>query len=202
MSKKDQKQEEIKVTKTTKETKETKEVRVFKGRPRPKTERRTGAKKLDLKQSAQLFNSEFFIYWPDPNADLSEYEDNDGLLDIDTVPEEHLIEFVCRYIDPGTFQEIVNTPLSYDLPKDRQADEKEIEEIIRNAIQDKLQNPKSEADIRYEVIQSCVIDPVFESVDQVKQILPLALQHEIYNEVTRGAIGDNLVARFQESSRK
>ena len=177
------------------------EVRVFKGRQRPQNERKKGSKKLDLKGSAQLFNEDFFIYWPDPTLELSEYQDDDGNVDVDQIPEEHLIEFVCRYIDPGTFQEIVNTPLSYDLPTDRKVNEQEAEQIIRDAIQNQLSNPRTEADIRYDVLLACIIDPQFESVDQIKQILPIALQREIYEEATRGAIGDNLVARFQEPNR-
>ena len=180
------------------EKQEEKQVQVFKGRPRPVTERRTGAKKLDLKESAQLFNKEFYIYWPDPSIDLSEYQDDDGNLDLDAVPEENLIEFTCRYIDPGTFQEILNTPLAYDLPDNKNLTQEEIEDVIRKSIQDRLKNTKTEADIRQEVILSCVIDPKFESVEQIKQILPATLQIDLYDEIMKGAIGDNLVARFQK----
>ena len=183
----------------SKEKKE-KEVKVIKGRPRPKTQKRDGAKKLDLKNSAQLFNEEFYIYWPDPSVDVSEYENDDGTIDINEVPAENLIEFTCRYIDPGTFQEILNTPLAYDLPEDKNLTQEEVEEIIRKAVQDRLKKAKTEADIRYEVIQACVIDPKFESVEQIKQILPATLQLELYDEIIKGAIGDNLVARFQESN--
>lgn len=184
----------------SKETKETKEVKVIKGRPRPVTKRRDGAKKLNLKDSAQLFNEEFYIYWPDPTVDVSEYEADDGSIDVNEIPVENLIEFTCRYIDPGTFQEILNTPLAYDLPEDKNLSQQEIEEIIRKAVQDRLKKTKTEADIRYEVLLACIIDPKFESVEQIKRILPAALQMELYDEIIKGAIGDNLVARFQESN--
>ena len=174
------------------------EVRVFKGRQRPRDERKKGSKKLDLKGSAQLFKEEFYVYWPDPSVDLSEYEDDEGYIDIDTVPEENLIEFTCRYIDPGTFQELLNTPLAYDLPDKKDLTQEEIEEAIRKSIQDRLNNTKTDADIRYEVLLSCIIDPQFESTDQIKQILPATLQIALYDEIMRGAIGENLVARFQK----
>ena len=181
-------------------SKEQKEAKVFNGRAR--TERKDGAKKLDLKGSAQLFQEEFYIYWPDPSVDLDKYEQEDGTFDVDSIPSDDLIEFTCRYIDPGTFQEILSTPLAYDLPTDKSLKQEEAEEIIRKAVQDRLNNPKTEADVRYEVILSCVIDPQFESVEQVKRILPMTLQLELYNEITRGAIGENLVARFQKSNRE
>ncbi len=173
-----------------------KEVKVFNGRKRQ--ERKSGAKKLDLGKSSQLFQEEFYIYWPDPSVDITKYEQEDGTFDVDSIPAEDLIEFTCRYIDPGTFQEILNTPLAYDLPEDKSLNQEQVEEIIRKAVQDRLKNSKTEADIRYEVLQACVIDPQFESVDQIKKILPVSLQMELYDEITRGAIGDNLVARFQE----
>ena len=172
-------------------------VKVFNGRKRQ--ERKPGAKKLDIRESSQLFQEEFYIYWPDPSVDISKYEQEDGTFDVDSIPAENLIEFTCRYIDPGTFQEILSTPLAYDLPEDKNLKQEEVEEIIRKAVQDRLKNVKTEADIRYEVIQSCVIDPQFESAEQIKKILPTSLQMELYDEITRGAIGDNLVARFQEA---
>ena len=184
----------------TKETKETKEVKVIKGRPRPVTQKRDGAKKLDLKNSAQLFNEEFYIYWPDPTVDVTEYEADDGNIDVNEIPAENLIEFTCRYIDPGTFQEILNTPLAYDLPTAKNLTQEAIEEVIRKAIKDRLSKTKTEADIRYEVLLACIIDPKFESVEQIKRILPAALQMELYDEMIKGAIGVNLVARFQESN--
>ena len=183
----------------SKEQKEQK-IKVFKGRPRVKTERRATTKKLDLKKSAELFESECFIYWPEPGFNTDEYEDDDGNVDIDAVPDEHLIEFVCRYIDPGTFQEITSTPLAYDIPEDKQLSQAEIEKMFREAQENRIRNMKSETDIRLEIILTCVIDPQFESIDQIRKILPLALQYEIYNEVTRGAIGENLVARFSKSN--
>lgn len=182
------------------EKQEKQEVKVFKGRPRPVTERRKGAKKLDLKKSAELFEEQFYIYWPESGFDTSDYEDDDGNIDIDLVPVENLMEFTGRYIDPGSFLEIVNTPLAYDLPEDKQLNEQEVEKVVRSAIEERLNNPKTDADIRYEVIQACIIDPQFESVEQIKKVLPVGLQVVLYEEITKGAIGENLVARFQGSN--
>ena len=94
---------------------------------------------------------------------------------------------------------MVNTPLSYDLPTDKQVTQKDAEEIIRTAVEENLNNPKTEHDVRYEVLLSCVLEPRFESVDQIKKILPYELQLTLYDEITKGAIGENLVARFQKS---
>lgn len=187
------------MSKEKQEEKQQKETKVIKGRPRKK--KRAGTKKLDLKKSSELFQEEFYIYWPDPSLNLSEYEDEDGDFDVDTIPDEYLIEFTCRYIDPGTFLEIVDTPFAYDLPSDKQLSEKELEKITQEAINDRIRNQKSQAQVRYEIIQACVIDPQFESPEQVKKILPMSLQMELYDEITKGAIGENLVARFQEPNR-
>ena len=73
-----------------------KEVKVFNGRKRQ--ERESGAKKLDLGKSSQLFQEEFYIYWPDPSVDITKYEQEDGTFDVDSIPAEDLIEFTCRYI--------------------------------------------------------------------------------------------------------
>ena len=185
------------MSKEKQEEKEQKQTKVIKGRPRK--EKRSGAKKLDLKKSAELFEEEFYVYWADPTEDLSEYEDEDGNVDIDSVPNEFLYEFLCRYVDPGTFLAIVNTPLAYDLPKDKDLTQKDAEEIIRTAVEDKLNNPRTEHDVRYDILQACVIEPEFESIEQIKRLLPYDLQLTLYEEITKGAIGENLVARFQKS---
>ena len=79
------------MSKEKEEQKEQKQAKVIKGRPRK--EKRSGAKKIDLKKSAELFEEEFYVYWPDPNEDLSEYQDDDGEVDIDAVPNEFYMNF-------------------------------------------------------------------------------------------------------------
>ena len=192
--------QEQKMSKEKKEQKQEKpEVKVFKGRQRK--QRKPGAKKIDVMKSADLFDEEFYIYWPDPSLDLEEYEDDDGEIDIDAIPEDCLLEFTCRYIDSGTFLEIAQTPLSYDIPEDSNLTPKQMEQIHNDAIQNQIENRKSEQDIQAEVILTCVIDPQFESAEQIQKILPRSLQIELYAEITKGAVGVNLVSRFQKSDR-
>ena len=181
-----------------KETKETKEITVFKGRPRPRTDRREGAKKIDLTASAKLFDVEFYFYWPDPGFDTTEYQNDDGTVDMDQIPVENLIEFKCRYIDPGTLQKLAKSPFAWDLPDLKNKSEQEIQDIIFQSLKERDESFKPEEEFRADVLKTCVLDPEFESADQVRKILPASLQTELYLEITRGAIGDNLVARFQE----
>ena len=172
-------------------------VREFKGRQRTQqTQKREGAKKLDLSASSQLFQEEFYQYWPEPGFDYSDYENDKGEIDIDSIPSEHLIEFRCRYIDPGTLQELAKTPFAWDLPDKTNLNQAEIEKVIRDAIQNQKDNDKSEEEFRAEVLLTCIIEPEFESVEQIRKILPVYLVNELYLGITRGAIGDNLVARF------
>ena len=183
-----------------KEEKKEQEVKVFKGRPRPRTERRKGAKKIDLTASAKLFDVEFYFYWPDPEFDTKKYRNDDGTVDIDQIPAEQLIEFKCRYIDPGTLQKLAKTPFAWDSSDTENKSPEELQQLILEALKNQQENFKSEEEFRSDVVFACVLDPQFESVEQVRKLLPLALVTELYLEITRGAIGDNLVARFQESN--
>ena len=171
-----------------------KKVKVFNGRPR--TEKREGAKKLDLSESAKLFQEEFYQYWPDPSYDYSDYENEDRVIDIDSIPTENLIEFKCRYIDPGTLQELAKTPFAWDLPDSKNLKEQDVEKVIRDALENQKYNMKSEEEFRAEVLLTCVIEPEFESTEQIRKILPVYLINELYLGITRGAIGENIVSRF------
>lgn len=189
--------EEVTITKETKETKETKVIRT---RPIPRTERKKGAKKIDLTASSKLFDVEFYFYWPDPEFDTTDYQLEDGTVDIDEIPAENLIEFKCRYIDPGTLQKLAKTPFAWDQPDIKDKSPEELQEFILEALQNQQDSFKPEDEFRADVVFACTIEPQFESVEQVRKLLPLSLVTELYLEITRGAIGDNLVARFQESN--
>ena len=77
----------------------------------------------------------------------------------------------------------------------------ELKQIETDALIKQFEERKDEDDLQAEVIQACVIDPQFESIEQVKKILPKSLQRELYSEITRGAIGENIVTRFPDSNR-
>ena len=121
-------------------------------------------------------------------------------MDIDQIPAENLIEFKCRYIDPGTLQKLAKTPFAWDLPDLKNKSEQEIQQILLESLKERDESFKPEEEFRADVLHTCVLEPEFESPEQIRKILPTSLQTELYLEITRGAIGDNLVARFQESN--
>lgn len=169
---------------------------VIKPRTRKTTQRKKGAKKINLAASAELFKQEFYIYWPDYTLDLSEYEDEQGNIDIESIPEDHLIELTCRYLDPGTFQEVLGTPFAVDTPDDDDLTEEEKKEKLAEMYKEKMENPKGQLELEAEIVRACCIDPKFESAEQVLSVFPTALIIEVAGEITRGATGKNLVSRF------
>ena len=179
---------------------EEKPIQDFRKRSQVSKEVYKEAQVLDLEASAKFFEDEFTIYCLHPNMDLSEYADENGNVGIEDVPRDKQVRFTCRYIDPGTFQEVLDSPIIYDLPTDRPPTQKEIEEAVRKAAAQKLKRPETEAEIRANVIFKCVTYPAFKSPEQVKHILPATIQIELYDEIMRGAIGDNIVARFQNTN--
>ena len=183
-----------------KEKKEEQEVTVIKGRPRARTDRRKGAKKIDLTASAELFDIEFYMYFPEPGFDTTEYQNADGTVDIDSIPDEHVVEFKCRYIDPGTLQKLAKTPFAWDLPDLKNKSEQEIQDIVFDSLKERDENFKPEEEFRADVLHTCILEPQFESSDQIQKIIPTSIQTELYLEITKGAIGENLVARFSESN--
>ena len=185
----------------TEEEQVKKKVVELKGKPTKK--RRKGAKKLDLKDSAKLFEQEICIHLIDPNVNLDDYVDlsnDDGVLDISDLPDECVYEFSCRFIDPGTMQELANTPLTIEIPNSADMSDEELGEEYRKMMINRATDGSAEFDLKYAVVHACVIDPTFESPEQVKKILPVSWVNELYYEITRGAVGENLRSRFRKPS--
>lgn len=193
--------EEVKDTVQEEEKPKKKKVVELKGKPTKK--RRKGAKKLDLKDSAKLFEQEVFVFLIDPDINLDDYSDlsnEDGVLDISDLPDECVYEFNCRYIDPGTMQELANTPLTIEIPNSADMSDEELGEEYRKLMVNRATDGSAEFDLKYAVVHACVIDPQFESPEQVKKILPVSWVNELYYEITRGAVGENLRSRFRKPS--
>lgn len=199
--------EEIKETVQEEEQKEEKkeEKKIFEIKGKPTKKRRKGAKSLDLKDSVKLFEQEVFVHLVDPSVNLDDYVDltnKDGVLDIGDLPDECVFEFVCRYIDPGTMQELANTPMTIEIPNSEDLSDQELGEEYRKMMISRANDGSAESDLKYAVIHACVIDPEFESPEQVKKVLPMSWVNELYFEITRGAIGENLRSRFRKASTK
>ena len=171
---------------------------------KPTKKSRKGAKRLDIKDSAQLFKQEVNIHLIDPDINLDDYTDlsnDEGILNIKDLPDECVYEFTCRFIDPGTLQELANTPFTMEISNSADLTNEELGEQYRQMQIKKLTNSSTEFELKYAVIHACVIDPAFESPEEVKQVLPVSWINELYFEITRGAVGENLRARFRDPSR-
>ena len=148
--------------------------------------RRKGAKRVDIKKSLEQQKKEFFVYWPDPSLDLDEYKDEDDNVDVDLVPDDMLYEFCCRYITPQEFNDITDPrkPLEFDRNalKNKDLTEEQLKDMFLDAIEKGTAHVPSDAEVTTGVVFMSCVEPKFESVDQVAQILPVGLQNAICDE--------------------
>ena len=170
--------------------------------------KRTGAKKLDLQMSREAFKEDFHVYYPCPSVDLKKYTNEKGQINLDEIPEENLIGFQCRYLTPDEFDgicspdpkvnftELVDIKKFHKLSKEEMNKQAEIlNEKLAEAIIDAMSQEKSDLDIAYETAFLSCVDPLFESIDQLKQILPLAIINIIAEEAIKFTDGQNLMIR-------
>ena len=167
-------------------------------KPRTTTSRigKKKAKKIDLAASAELFKHEFSIYCIDPSMDILDYMDEHGNVDIESLPEDYLLEFVCKYLDPGTFLNVVDTPFAVDIPDDEGLTEEEKEKKLEEIYKKRMESRRNDVEVQSYVIHACCIDPKFESPEHVQAVLPISLIIDLGAELTRGSTGKNLVSRF------
>ena len=163
--------------------------------------KRENAKKLDVKESLKAFEEDFYVYFPSPDVNLEEYMDEDDNVDVDSIPDEQLLEFKCRYVTSGEFREYCTpTPntefLTKDVIKDlKNIKKEELEDRIATAIIESLNAQHNYNDAVELTVFHAVLDPNFETVEQVRSILPTQLLELIYDECTKFVDGTNLATK-------
>ena len=174
--------------------------------------RRKGAKHIDIQKSAEVFQEDFYLYFPSPEVDLDQYKDEDDNIDLDAIPDDQVMEFKCRYLNPGEFELICSNDQKLNLANvvdvrklnklsqeelDKEADA--INGRILQALQNQLLTEKSTEQIAYEIAYTALIEPAFESVEQLKSILPLTIIDIITDEAVKFTDGSNLKVMSNES---
>lgn len=178
-----------------KSVKHDKENNVIEFQGTPTKERKVGAKKVDLKSFANLFETDFYLYYPDGSVDLKDHRKKDGSIDISSIPEENLFEIQCRYIDPGTYQQIYNTAYVIDIPGADDLSPDELHKIYQKSVRDQITDKETDLNLRYQVVLQCLIDPEVKTLEDVKR-LPINWVNDIFNSVTESVYGGNLMSRF------
>ena len=209
MSKKKEKeqdvQEEVEEVEETKEEKQPQEI-VLAGRAEKIDQPLENAQVFEIKDSAALYDFEFYIVLADLRKDFQKFAhlaDERGIVPIKDLPSEYLVQFKCRSIDPGSLKEITNSSLAFETPADLEslplAEQIRVYEKLRR---DKASDPNREYEVRCRVVQACVLEPQFDSLELVKKSLPSSYIDELYNAITESAVGGNVVTRFQKPGKK
>ena len=206
MSKKKEKEQEVQEeVEETKEEEQPQEI-VLAGRAEKIDQPLENAQIFEIKDSAALYDFEFYIVLADLRKDFQKFAhlaDERGIVPIKDLPPEYLVQFKCRAIDPGSLKEITNSSLAFETPDDLEslplAEQIKVYEKLRR---DRVSDPNREFEVRCRVVQACVIEPQFDSLELVKKALPSSYIDELYGAITESAIGGNVVTRFQKPSKK
>lgn len=149
--------------------------------------KKENVRKLDIQKTIKQYDEEFDCYFPRPGLDLEEYKDDNGTVDIDEIAEEDLIAIVCKYIDNITFDSIVNPrqELKFDrsILDEKNLDPKEVQNMIFDTLEDQVKNSKTDSEIMAEVCYHGIVDPQFESVEQLQNVLPANWVSEIFDAI-------------------
>lgn len=173
---------------------------------RGRSDRRKTSKKVDINKTIQSFKEDFWVYIIDPSIDLADYSDFlDGNedLDIDDVPDEHVMEFKCRRIDPGTLMEFTNSAVVIDIPDNVESlTDSQMAKAYKDAVKDRMVDLNRDVDIKCKVIHACTLEPQFPSPESVKMTLPSICISELHEVITEGAYGANMRYRFRDNNKK
>ena len=200
--------EELK-EKTTEETGEkapsVKKITSMRGMASPN--KRKNAKKIDVTKTAKLFDKEFYVHLVDPEMPDDEFNaliDDDGVLDMQGVPDKYIVEFKCCHIDPGTMTELINTAISIDADPVPSGNEVAVvkEPPPTQAAPAREYDFRQDFMLRCEVVYRCTKEPDFESAEQVKKVLLPVFITELFTVITEGAYGGNIRYRFPKGDRK
>ena len=173
--------------------------------------KRERAKKLDINRSKLAFKEDFYMYFPNPSVDILKYQNKDGVIDIDQIPDEQLIEFTCRYLSAGEFSDLYNNDNAIDfrefvdVKKFHNLKGKDLDEAINkmnnkiiNALIESQLKDKNPQELEAEVVFHSCLNPKFESVAQVRQILPMSILNQIADEALAFVDGQNLITLEDE----
>lgn len=204
MSKK--KQEEVQEEVKVKEEEEKQPEIILAGRAEKVEQPIEGAQIFEIKDSAELYDKEFYVVLADLRKDYQKFKhlaDENGIVPPHELPPEYLVQFKCRSIDPGSLKEIVNSSLAFDTPEDLEklplAEQIKIYEKLRR---DRVSDPNRDFEVQCAVVQACVLQPQFESIEIMKKALPASYIDELYEVIAKSARGGNLVSRFQKTRKK
>lgn len=168
------------------------------------TQKRLGAKKLDIKKSIEKMSDDFYVYWPNPAVDLDEYRNEDGSISINDIPDDQLLEFSCRYITGSEFDKIVNPkkPLDFDREKlivqDKKISDQALQDLLLDAIEKQSSSTPTDTEVSAAVVVQSCTDPQFSSSKQVLDILPMRLIDEICDEAMTFIDKPALVASMEK----
>lgn len=125
------------------------------------------------------------------------------------------VSFLFRRIDPGTLLELTDNALYLMVPRE-ESEELDEEELLERGLEPPPEPPppQSEAELfvsnlrmlkirtthRLEVLQRCIVKPIFETLEQVKGI-PTDWQLELYGGIMQNVLGGNclMTGRFPEA---
>lgn len=205
MSKKKEKQNEEVQEEVQTEEEQPEEV-VFAGRAEMIDQPMENAQIFEIQDSAKLYDHEFYVVLADLRKDFKKFKhlaDENGEVPIKDLPPEYLVQFKCRSIDPGTLKEITNSSLAFDTPDDIEnlPLTEQIKTYQRLERQRRL-DPNRQYEIECKVVQACVLEPHFESLELLKRALPASYISELYGKITQSAMGGNIATRFQKTDKK
>ena len=149
---------------------------------------RSDVQSVNIRESLSRLNEEFYVYCPHPGLDTTPYLDENGVLDMDKVPDQHVFGFKCRYMDNVEFEEICapNVPVKFDPSalKNKDLTEDLFLELLTQALEQKMKTP-SDSEVVVECIYRCCLEPKFESAAEVGKILPLTIQDTLLAEIIK-----------------
>ena len=172
--------------------------------------RREGASKLNVEATIEkMKEADFYMYYPHPELDRKKYEVEDEkgnkVLDLDKIPNEKLLEFHCQYIDHAKFAEITEPrqvlDFNLDQLKDKNIKNEDITRLFLEAVQKQSSSTPTDAEVVSAVVFHSVLDPKFESAEQVLKVLPMKLLNVIYEEATSFLEKGFMVSAFEDHFR-
>lgn len=116
--------------------------------------------------------------------------------------------FIYRRIDPGTLLELIDTALLTGSESTEESDgsdehqpQSESTEPVDNSPLARLKAARVQIYHRLEVLQKCIVKPVFKNLEQIKKV-PLDWQIVLYNKIMHGTLGGDTatVDRFPGAS--
>ena len=161
--------------------------------------RREGAKQLDIEASQKAFETDYYVYYPDPDLDLEQYTNEEGDIELSKIPPDQLLEFQCRYVTPGEFREACMPsngqsllPADMNLEKLQSLEPEQFQKQLSSLIIASLATQESYANTTIRTVFMAITEPKFNSPEHMDDTLPTSLIEMIYEESTKFVEGKNL----------